>query len=103
MIPSPAPHVTPTAASLQDRALPSTGLGDDIHSPHRRRFHLPTTTLEEYHMSKIAFLGLGNMGLGMATNLVQRGHIVADGPGRDFSAIVTAIRARPRIEGSSPS
>ncbi|WP_256974292.1 NAD(P)-binding domain-containing protein [Rhodococcus sp. NCIMB 12038] len=54
-------------------------------------------------MSKIAFLGLGNMGLGMATNLVQRGHIVADGPGRDFSAIVTAIRARPRIEGSSPS
>ncbi|MDF3313529.1 3-hydroxyisobutyrate dehydrogenase [Rhodococcus sp. T2V] len=27
-------------------------------------------------MSKIAFLGLGNMGLGMATNLVQHGHIV---------------------------
>ncbi|MCZ4590359.1 3-hydroxyisobutyrate dehydrogenase [Rhodococcus opacus] len=27
-------------------------------------------------MSKIAFLGLGNMGLGMATNLVQNGHTV---------------------------
>src|SRR6478736_2996209 len=27
-------------------------------------------------MSKIAFLGLGNMGLGMATNLVTGGHTV---------------------------
>ena len=27
-------------------------------------------------MSKIAFLGLGNMGLGMATNLVRNGHTV---------------------------
>lgn len=27
-------------------------------------------------MCKVAFLGLGNMGLGMATNLMQDGYIV---------------------------
>lgn len=48
-------------------------------------------------MSKIAFLGLGNMGLGMATNLVHAGHSVIG-----FDPSPEAL-AQAQIRGISPA
>src|SRR5262249_38604868 len=58
----------------------------------RRRGRIPRIPREDAPMAKIGFIGLGNMGLPMACNLVKNGHAV-----RGFDVLAGNVEEAARL------